>query len=75
MRKILNLSFLNNNIFILTCLCLSVLRIYIELMSSLNSDKDIFRILKEKKDKKIHKYGLYMSIGYLIFVGPGFILS
>jgi len=44
-------------------------------MSSLNIDKDIFRVLKEKKDKKIHKYGLYMSIGYLIFVGPGFILS
>lgn len=67
-------TILENNQLIITCMCLAVFRIYLEvirfdfrklpLSSRLNSYQ-----------YRIHRTGLYLSIGYVILFAPGILLS
>ncbi|MBT4791810.1 MAG: hypothetical protein HON90_09580 [Halobacteriovoraceae bacterium] len=67
-------SLLSSEFFIFICLCLSVFRIYLEIVGF-----DFKRLpLTKKLDRKalgIHRYGFYMSVGYFVLFAPSYFLS
>lgn len=67
-------SFLNNDLLIVCCLCLSVLRIYLEVI---NFDFKKLPMTKAMKldSGKFHRYGFYFSIGYFVLFAPSYLLS
>jgi hypothetical protein len=71
----MNESFIDQRIFILICLILSVIRIYLEVVGFNFANLPISKKLPSEQVKSFHKYGLYMSIGYFILFAPGFLLS
>lgn len=74
MEKILNTSFLDNNMLMLVFLCLAVLRIYIEILINTKYESSIVKVMREKAASKTHKMGLYFSVGYLLLMGPEYLM-
>ena len=71
----MNESFIDQRIFILLCLILSVIRIYLEVVGFDFANLPISKKLPKDKSKGFHKYGLYMSIGYFVLFAPSFLMS
>ena len=67
-------SFLENDTFILVCMVLASFRIYIEL-AGVNLAE--FPLAKKfpQQGQAIHKFGLYMSLGYIILFAPEVLLG
>lgn len=66
----MNESFLNNHFLILTCLILSAIRVYLEIIKF---DFEKLPLTKKIKNKKIHKVGFYLSLGNLFLFLPTYI--
>lgn len=62
-------SFLSSDGFILCCLCLATLRIYLEIIKFNFMSLPLTKRLGGDMEK-FHKYGLYFSVGYIIFFAP-----
>ncbi len=67
-------SFLDNETLVFVCLCLSVFRIYLEVIKFDFAKMPLARSFGNSM-LSIHRYGFYMSIGYFLLVAPGYILS
>ncbi len=67
-------SFLNNDLLILICLCISVFRIYLEVIKFDFAKMPLAKHFGETM-VKFHKYGFYMSLGYFVLFAPSFLLS
>ena len=67
-------SFLENESTVLICMCLAIFRIAIEIYGV---DLKLFPLAKKYPvmGGNIHRYGLYMSIGYVILFAPELLLS
>ncbi len=57
------------------CLCLAVFRLYLEVIGFDFSSLPISRSMGETNSTKVHKVGLYLSLGYIILFGPQYLLS
>lgn len=64
-------SFLENDVLILACLILSVIRIYLEVIKFEFSKLPISK--KLPRSKQFHKMGFYFSLGYFVLFAPGFL--
>lgn len=71
----MNYSFDNEQLFILTCLILSVFRIYLEVISFDFAKLPMTNKLPRKKANQFHKFGFYMSVGYFMLFAPEILLS
>jgi hypothetical protein len=71
----MNQSFLNDQVLILTCLCLSVFRIYLEVIQFDFAKLPITKSLPKEKQVKIHRYGFYLSVGYFILFAPSLLTT
>ncbi len=67
-------SFLSNDLLIVCCLCLSVIRIYMEVVGFNFSKLPISKKMHDN-GKKFHKYGFYCSVGYFVLFAPTYLLS
>jgi hypothetical protein len=71
--------FLNNEGLVITCLLLSVLRVLLEVFKFKLKDLPLSRALSRNLGKsmgeKIHKIGLYLSVGYILLFSPTYLLS
>ncbi len=67
-------SFLNEEGFILLCLCLAVFRIYLEVIKFNLAQLPISKSMGQR-GHKVHKYGLYMSVGYVLLFAPQMLLG
>ena len=63
-------SFLDNQYLILTCLILSVLRIYLEVIKFNFAKLPITKSLPKETQVKVHKLGFYLSVGYFLLFSP-----
>jgi hypothetical protein len=65
--------------FINVCLGLAIFRVYLELINFKFLGLPISRKLAEAKGDKfavgVHRFGLYMSIGYIILFAPTLLLN
>jgi hypothetical protein len=61
--------------FITLCLVLSAIRIYLEIIKFNFNRLPITASLPEEQRVKIHRTGLYISIGYIILFAPEILLS
>ena len=68
-------SFLDNQTLILTCLILSVMRIYLEVIKFNFAKLPLTKALPEQTQQKFHKAGFYLSVGYFLLFSPEFLLS
>jgi hypothetical protein len=68
-------TFLDNQTFILFCLILSVMRIYLEVVGFNFARLPITNKMPEHTGRAIHKWGFYMSVGYFVLFAPEFLLS
>lgn len=68
-------TFLDNQTFILACLILSVIRIYLEVVGFNFANLPITQKLPKHTGVAIHKWGFYMSVGYFVLFAPEFLLS
>ena len=68
-------SFLDNQMLILTCLILSVIRIYLEVVKFNFAKLPLTKALPQDAQIKIHKWGFYLSVGYFLLFSPEFLLS
>ncbi len=61
------------------CLALAVFRVYLELINfkfiKLPMTKKLSEVRGQKFASGIHRFGLYMSIGYIILFAPTLLLS
>lgn len=65
-------SFLTNEALILICLCLAVLRVFLEVIGFEFKKLPLTkRVLNS--NNKFHQYGLYFSVGYIILFAPQFL--
>lgn len=71
----MNQSFLNGQVLILTCLCLSVFRIYLEVIKFDFAKLPLTKALPRESIMKFHKYGFYLSVGYFVLFAPEILLS
>lgn len=62
-------SFLNSESFIFLCMCLAVFRIYLEVVSFKFAELPMTKKLGAQGEK-VHRYGLYMAIGYIVLFAP-----
>ncbi len=65
----------SSRIVMLCLLSLAVFRIYLEIVGFKLSSLPIGRAIGEEKSHRIHKMGLYFSIGYFVLFAPQFLLS
>ncbi|MEE2670356.1 MAG: hypothetical protein VYA54_01500 [Bdellovibrionota bacterium] len=67
-------SFLEDRTLILICMLLASFRIYLEI-AGVNFAE--FPLAKKfpAQGEKIHKYGLYISLGYVVLFAPEILLS
>ncbi|MAZ49699.1 MAG: hypothetical protein CME65_14150 [Halobacteriovoraceae bacterium] len=67
-------SFLENETLILVCMVLASIRIYLEVAGV---DFSQFPMAKKLpvRAQAIHRFGLYMSLGYIILFAPEVLLS
>jgi hypothetical protein len=68
-------SFLDNQYLILTCLILSVVRIYLEVVKFNFAKLPITKSLPLETQVKIHKLGFYLSVGYFLLFSPQILLA
>ena len=68
-------TFLDNQIFILVCLTMSVIRIYLEVIKFNFAQLPMTNSLPSKSVQKIHKFGFYMSVGYFMLFAPEILVS
>ena len=66
---------MDHRYFILTCLILSVFRIYLEVVGFDFAKLPMAKKLPKENVVKFHKFGFYMSIGYFVLFAPEFLLS
>lgn len=71
----MNDSFINEQIFILTCLILSVFRIYLEVIKFDFAQLPISKKLPTQKVQQFHRFGFYMSVGFVVLFAPEILLS
>ncbi len=76
----LNLNELGSNqTFIIITLCFAVLRVYLELISFKLDKLPISKMMSVKFGnghlKKVHRLGLVLSIGYILFFAPPFLFT
>jgi hypothetical protein len=69
------MTWLDNPEFILLCLILSVLRIYLEVINFNFAKLPLTSKLPVEYQNKVHKYGFYLSLLYFITFSPTFIFS
>lgn len=62
-------SFLSNESFIFICLCLSVFRIYLEVIG-FNFEKLPLTKQIGINSKKFHRYGFYICVGHVLLFAP-----
>lgn len=67
-------AFLENQQLIILCMCLAVFRIYLEVVK-FDFKKLPLSSRMSAYQYRIHKTGLYLSIGYVILFAPGILLS
>jgi hypothetical protein len=67
-------TFLDQQFFIFACLCLSVLRIYLEVISFDFAKLPLSKSMGVDRQQKFHKYGFYVSVGYLVLFAPEYLL-
>ena len=65
-------SFLNNEFFIFSCLCISVLRIYLEVINFKFTKLPITKKMGANGEK-FHEMGFYFCAGYIILFAPTFL--
>jgi hypothetical protein len=68
-------TFLDGQVFILTCLCLSVFRIYLEVVKFDFAKLPLTKQFNQVQQQKIHKYGFYMSVGYFMLFAPEYLMA
>jgi len=68
-------TFLDNQVLILICLCLSVFRIYLEVIGFNFAKLPISKAMPEQSRQNLHKWGFYFSIGYFFLFAPEYLLS
>jgi len=61
---------LNDRTILISCLILSAIRVYLEIIKFDFSSLPISRKLPSEFVKKIHKTGLYLSIGMILLFTP-----
>lgn len=71
----MNETFMDHRFFILTCLILSVFRIYLEVIGFDFSRLPVTKNLPRENAVKFHKFGFYMSLGYFVLFAPEFLLT
>lgn len=71
----MNQSFLDNQVLILTCLCLSVFRIYLEVIKFDFAKLPLTKVMPKESQIKFHKYGFYLSVGYFFLFAPEILMS
>jgi hypothetical protein len=69
------MNFMHEDLFIFACLCLATLRIYLEVIGLDLTELPISKSMGKTQAGKVHKMGLYLSIGYLILFAPGYLLN
>lgn len=67
-------SFLDNQTLIFVFLCLSVMRIYLEVVQFNFAKLPITKSLPKESMEKFHKMGFYFSVGYLLLFAPEYLL-
>ena len=68
-------NFLDNQYLIISCLILSVIRIYLEIVKFNFSKLPITKSLAKDTQVKFHKIGFYLSLGYFLMFLPEVILN
>jgi hypothetical protein len=68
-------TFLGDNGLILACLVLSVFRIFLEVFKFNFSKLPLTQRLGSQTGDKVHKVGLYLSVGYIILFSPSFLFG
>ena len=68
-------SFMDQNLFILVCLILSVMRIYLEVVGFNFAKLPLTKKIPVEKQQSFHKFGFYMSVGYFVLFAPEYLLS
>jgi hypothetical protein len=69
------MTLLDNNTFIFICLCLSVTRIYLEVIGFDFSKLPMTASLPPQTQQKFHKSGLYICVGYIVLFAPQVLFS
>lgn len=67
-------SILSSDLSILVCLCLAVTRVYLEIINFNFGKLSLSKSLFKSNSDSFHRYGLYMSIGYIILFAPTFLI-
>ncbi len=80
MASIINfISDTSNHTLVLICLFMAALRVYLEIMKFDFIKLPISKLMAEKTSskqiKKFHRYGLYLSIGYIVLFAPTILFS
>lgn len=70
----MNSNFFENEYFIYTCIILSLLRIYLEVIKFDFEKLPLTKLVFKNKQKTFHKWGLYLSIGQILFFIPRMII-
>jgi len=72
-----HMDLLENQMFILTCLILSVFRLYLELIKFDFQSLPITKLMAQRwgvqKANQVHRFGLYLSVGQIILFAPAFL--
>jgi hypothetical protein len=69
------MEFINKPEVIVVCLALSVFRIYLEVIGFNFARLPLTAQLPQDVQKKIHKYGFYISVLYFVSFSPEILLS
>ena len=68
-------TFMDHRVLIVTCLVLSVIRIYLEVIGFDFAKLPVTKHLPKANQVKFHKLGFYMSLGYFVLFAPEFLLG
>lgn len=68
------MKYLDNQNLIYLCMCLASLRIYLE-VTGFNFQKLPITAKMGQNGEKVHRVGLYLSVGYIILFAPNVLLS
>lgn len=71
----MKIDFFENELLIFICLCLSVMRIYLEVIKFDFAKLPFSAKLTKIHREKIHRTGLYLSVGQIILFAPQFLIS
>lgn len=71
----MKIDFLENELLILICMCLAVIRIYLEVIRFDFSKLPITAMLESEKQQRIHRVGLYLSVGHILLFAPQVLMS